>query len=99
MVRVVLGAHPRNLLMCTKCREYVYCCNEEVEANMGFQKKHRKVGGHRAECATLAAAGSVATIEGALEGEGAGMAKGKGEKLGNTCGSGRKTKCGKKGCR
>ena len=39
----------RNLPMCTRCREYGYCCDEDGESNGVCQKKHWKVGGHWAE--------------------------------------------------
>ena len=35
----------RNLPMCTRCREYGYCCDAEGESNMVCQKNHWKVGG------------------------------------------------------
>ena len=104
MVRVVLGAD--NLPMCTRCREYGYCCNAEGESNMVCQKKHWKVGGHRAECAALAAAATVPVVEEAMEGDGVGMSEGKGDEAdggasvgvaGGGDGGGRKKKGGKKG--
>jgi hypothetical protein len=68
----------RNLPMCTRCRQYGYCCDAEGESNMVCQKKHWKVGGHRAECASSAAAAAVVTaVVEATEGDGASMAEGK----------------------
>ena len=100
----------RNLPMCTRCREYGYCCDAEGESNMVCQKKHWKAGGHRAECATLAGVGAVAAVEEATEGDGAGMAEGKGDEAnggasvgvvdcsdGGDGGGGKKKKGGKKG--
>ena len=50
---------------------------------MVCQKKHWKVGGHRAECATLAAAAAVVTAVGdETEGDGTSMAEGKGDEAG-----------------
>jgi hypothetical protein len=46
----------RNLPMCTRCRQYGYCCDEEGESNVVCQKKHWRKGGHREECAALATA-------------------------------------------
>ena len=63
---------------------------------MVCEKNHWKVGRYRAEYATLAATGSVAMIEEALEGEGAGMAEGNGGEVGSGRGGGRKTECGNK---
>ena len=97
----------RNLPMCMRCRQYGYCCDAEGESNMVCQKKHWKVGGHRAECATLAAAAGVVTAVGeATESDGAGMAEGKVDEVGGGPsvgvasggdGGGRKKKGGKKG--
>ena len=42
--------------MCMRYQEYGYCCDAEGGSNMVFQKKHWKVGGHRAVCTTFAAA-------------------------------------------
>ena len=70
------------------------------------QKKHWKVGGHRAECAAMASAAVVPVVEEATEGDGAGMAEGKGDEagggpsvgaVGGGNGGGRKRKGGKKG--
>jgi hypothetical protein len=93
----------RNLPMCTRCRQYGYCCDAEGESNMVCQKKHWKVGGHRAECAALAGAAAVAAVEEATEGDGAGMvegtadaAEGPSSAVGGA-GGGRKTTGGKQG--
>ena len=74
---------------------------------MVCQKKHWKVGGHRAECAALAAPAGVVTAVGqATESDGAGMVEGKGDEAGGGPsvdvasggdGGGRKKKGGKKG--
>ena len=102
MVRVVLGADACNLPMCMRCRQYGYCCGVEGESNMVCQKKHWKVGGHRAECAALAAAAADVTAVG----EAADMAEGKGDEVdggpsvgvaGGGDGGGRKKTGGKKG--
>jgi hypothetical protein len=69
----------RNLPMCMRCREYGYCCDAEGESNMVCQKKHWKVGGHRAECSALVAAGAAAVVGEATVGDDAGMAEGKGD--------------------
>ena len=44
--------------MCTRYREYGYCYDAVGEPNIVCQKKHWKVGVHRAKCAALVAAGS-----------------------------------------
>ena len=62
----------RNLPMCTRCWQYGYCCDAEGVSNMVCQKKHWKVGGHRAECAALVA------IRESTEDDGAGVVEGKG---------------------
>ena len=74
---------------------------------MVCQKKHWKVGGHRVECAALAAAAAVAVVEEARGGDGAGLAEGKGDEVdgeasGNVASGGngdgrKKKKGGKKG--
>ena len=74
---------------------------------MVCQKKHWKVGGHRAECAALAAAAAVAVVEEATGGDGVGMAEGKGDEAdgeamggvasGGDGGGRKKKKGGKKG--
>ena len=73
---------------------------------MVCQKKHWKVGGHRAECAALAAAAAVPVVGEATEGDGADMVEGKGEEADGGAsggvasgvdGGGRKKKGGKKG--
>ena len=51
----------RNLPMCTRCRQYGYCCDEEGESNVVCQKKHWGKGGHREECAVLATAITITT--------------------------------------
>ena len=56
---------------------------------MVCQKKHWKVGGHRAECATLAAAAAGVAFKEMTEGDNESIAEGK-EK--ETDGSGRKQK-------
>ena len=78
MVRLVLGAHA----MCTRCREYGYCCDADGESIGVCQKKHWKVGGHRAECAALVASSSSQGI--AVEASGGdvtGVAEGKGDEM------------------
>ena len=68
----------RNLPMCTRCREYGYCCDEDGESNGVCQKKHWKVGGHRAECAALvSSSSSQGTAVGASGGDVTGVAEGK----------------------
>ena len=64
--------------MCTRCREYGYCCDEDGESNGVCQKKHWKVGGHRAECAALvASSSSQGTVVEALGGDVTGVVEGK----------------------
>ena len=46
---------------------------------MVCQKKHWKVGGHRAECSALVAAGAAAGVKEATLSDDAGMAEGKGD--------------------
>ena len=72
----------RNLPMCTRCREYGYCCDEDGESNGVCQKKHWKVGGHRAECAALvASSSSQGTAVEASGGDVTGVAEGKGGEM------------------
>ena len=76
---------------------------------MVCQKKHWKVGGHRAECTALSAAAVVPVVREVTEGDIAGMAEGKGDGAGGGpsegVGSGdngggrKKKKGGKKGRR
>ena len=44
---------------------------------MVCQKKHLKVGGHRAECTALAAAAAVVAVGKVTKGDGAGMVESK----------------------
>ena len=73
---------------------------------MVCQKKHWKVGGHRAECAALAAAAAVPIVGEATKSDGTGMAEGKEDEIGGGPsvgvasggnGGGRDKKGGKKG--
>ena len=70
------------------------------------QKKHWKIGGHRAECSALAVASVVPVVGEATEEDDAGMAQGKGDEADGGPsegvgsggeGGGRKRKGGKKG--
>ena len=73
----------RNLPMCTRCREYGYCCDADGESNGVCQKKHWKVGGHRAECAALVASSSSQGTAGEASsgGDVAGVAEGKRDEI------------------
>jgi len=72
----------RNLPMCMRCREYGYCCDADGESNGVCQKKHWKVGGHRAECAALVATtSSQGTAVEASGGDVTGVAEGKGSEM------------------
>ena len=51
----------RNLPMCTRCRQYGYCCDEEGESNVMCQKQHWRNRGHMKECAALVTAFTTTT--------------------------------------
>ena len=77
----------RNLPMCTRCRQYGYCCNEEGESNVVCQKKHWRTGGHREECAALVTSIATTTTTTAAAGEDIGRARAEDEgKAGSSAG-------------